>query len=639
MKYRAELDGLRAIAVLPVIFFHAGFDWFKGGFVGVDVFFVISGYLITTIIVGELETGDFRLSRFYERRARRILPALIFVVFFSIPIAWFALTPIQMFSFSQSLVGVGLFVSNIVFMMQSGYFDTSAELKPLLHTWSLAVEEQYYVLFPLLMLVISRWGRTAVVVSLFGLCAASLFLAQLMIYESPSIAFFSIQTRAWEILLGALCAIFLLQRRGSTINKLKNNPLAIFGLLLILVPVFLFDRSTPTPSLFTLIPVLGTVLVIVFARAENGVGALLGCSALTGVGLVSYSAYLWHQPIFSFYRNAFPNSENQLIYLPLIALVMLFAVLSWRYVEQPFRRAKGLAGRKLAAILIPIMALIFSLGLWGHVEKGFRYDMNPQSIKSEVKTNANVVVIGDSHADHLRSGLQAQTNGFVQILGRSDCVPLLGVERINARRKKGECATVMSDAYRAVLSDETLTNLIISAMGPVYIQGIPFRGKDEKRLLGHSLSLVTNQSVSDHWEVFEIGLRNTFAILDEQQGKKIIFALDIPELGIDNGCNPGAKRIEVGPIVLHTISGEVPSTDCRIPKTEYIQRNNRYRSLVKAVASEFANITVFDPERLFCDDDWCYGYLPTVGYLYKNVDHLNAVGSNYLASALIDELL
>ena len=209
MKYRAEIDGLRALAVLPVILFHAGFEWFSGGFVGVDVFFVISGYLITTIIISEMAEGKFSIANFYERRARRILPALFFVMAVSIPFAWLWLTPTDLANFGQSLVAVSTFSSNILFWLESGYFDTSAELKPLLHTWSLAVEEQYYILFPIFLMLTWRLGIKRILILLSIIFLISLGVAQYGAYHFPTATFFLLPTRGWELLVGVFAAFYL----------------------------------------------------------------------------------------------------------------------------------------------------------------------------------------------------------------------------------------------------------------------------------------------------------------------------------------------------------------------------------------------------------------------------------------------
>jgi peptidoglycan/LPS O-acetylase OafA/YrhL len=208
MKYRKEIDGLRALAVLPVILFHAGFTTFSGGFVGVDIFFVISGYLITTIIVDEMEKGKFSLFNFYDRRARRILPALFFVMLCTLPFAWFWMLPRDLKSFSESLVAVPLFASNILFYLTSGYFDTASVLKPLLHTWSLAVEEQYYVLFPLFLMLAWKLGKKWIISLLLLIAIVSLLAAQWGSPTHPSFTFYLLPTRGFEILIGALISFY-----------------------------------------------------------------------------------------------------------------------------------------------------------------------------------------------------------------------------------------------------------------------------------------------------------------------------------------------------------------------------------------------------------------------------------------------
>ena len=208
MKYRAEIDGLRALAVIPVILYHAGFKLFSGGYVGVDVFFVISGYLITTIILAELEAGTFSLIHFYERRARRILPALFVVMFACLPFAWFWLLPSVMKTFSESLIAVSTFLSNFYFYNQSGYFEAAAELKPLIHTWSLAVEEQYYVLFPLFLMLTWKLGKRSIVGLLAIMFVISLASAQWLSIEHKSFDFFMLPTRGWELLIGAFIAFY-----------------------------------------------------------------------------------------------------------------------------------------------------------------------------------------------------------------------------------------------------------------------------------------------------------------------------------------------------------------------------------------------------------------------------------------------
>lgn len=257
MKYRPEVDGLRAVAVIPVILFHAGFEHFNGGFIGVDIFFVISGYLITTIILSEHDRGKFSLVNFYERRARRILPPLFVVMLFCLPFAWMWLLPSDMRDFSRSLVSVSTYSSNILFWRETGYWGAANELKPLLHTWSLAVEEQYYLFFPLFLILMWRFRKNWML-TFTTLALISLIISQWGAYHRPSANFFLLPSRVWEIAIGVGIAYYLLYNKQKTRaflpHKLVDEILGLVGLLMIGYATFTFDETTPFPSLYTLIP-------------------------------------------------------------------------------------------------------------------------------------------------------------------------------------------------------------------------------------------------------------------------------------------------------------------------------------------------------------------------------------------------
>ncbi|MBH0203058.1 MAG: acyltransferase family protein [Nitrospira sp.] len=345
MRYRPEIDGLRAIAVIPVIFFHAGVQLFSGGFVGVDVFFVISGYLITTIILAELVTGQFSLLKFYERRARRILPALYMVMALCLPFAWLWLMPSDVKELSNSVMAALVFASNIFFWRQSDYFDAATELKPLLHTWSLGVEEQFYVLFPMFLMVAWRLGRKWIVVLLAIVALLSLVLAELAISRKPDATFFLLPTRGWELAVGVLIAFYLEGKERGQFPPALNQILSLVGLGLIAFGVLAFSKETVFPGFSALIPTVGAGLIIVFALPETLVGRLLGSRALVGVGLVSYSAYLWHQPLLSFARHRSFTEPPDLVIALIVVLTFGLAYVTWRYVEQPFRQQNTIPKR------------------------------------------------------------------------------------------------------------------------------------------------------------------------------------------------------------------------------------------------------------------------------------------------------
>ena len=284
MKYRDEIDGLRALAVVPVILFHAGFELFSGGFVGVDVFFVISGYLITTILIEDIENNRFSIFNFYERRARRILPTLFFVVLVCIPFAWMWMLPSQMKAFSDSLVAVSLFASNILFWRENRYWNAASVEKPLLHTWSLSVEEQYYILFPIFLFFVWRFGKNRVFWMIVMFAAMSLALTEWGWFNEPTANFYLLPSRAFELLAGSIAA-FLVQKRGVQ----ASNALSLLGLAAILFAFFAYDQGTPFPSLYTLAPVIGVILLVLFAGKETLAAKLLSTKLFVGIGLISYS--------------------------------------------------------------------------------------------------------------------------------------------------------------------------------------------------------------------------------------------------------------------------------------------------------------------------------------------------------------
>lgn len=366
MNYRKEIDGLRALAVIPVILFHAGFEWISGGFIGVDIFFVISGYLITTIIIKEKENNTFTLSNFYERRIRRILPALFFVLLVCLPFAWFWLLPHELKDFGKSLVAVSIFASNILFWKESDYFAADAELIPLLHTWSLAVEEQFYLFFPIIMIIFWRLGKRGLMIVISVIALISIGLSEWGWRHFTEANFFLIPTRAWELMIGSLTAFYLYYKKydhqkqeQSKIHQIASA----MGFMLILYSIFFFNKDIPFPSLYTLMPTLGTTLIILFATPETLVNKLLSLRLVVGIGLISYSAYLWHQPLFVFarFRSLEEPSMGLLSLLSLVTLAL--AYLSWRFIEQPFRNKQRFTRQQIFTTALISSLILISIGM------------------------------------------------------------------------------------------------------------------------------------------------------------------------------------------------------------------------------------------------------------------------------------
>jgi peptidoglycan/LPS O-acetylase OafA/YrhL len=455
-NHRPEIDGLRALAVLPVIFFHAGFESFSGGFVGVDVFFVISGYLITSLILVQKEAGSFRLVEFYERRARRILPALFFVVCATIPFAWLWLRPSDLAAFGDSVTAVFLFASNVLFWSDSGYFDTASEMKPLLHTWSLSVEEQYYLIFPLFVIVMWKLSRQWLGAALFALTLCSLALAQWGSMQAPSAAFYLLPTRAWEILLGALIAFYSLYRADSLAKSTPlTQTLGIAGLLLIGYSVYGFDAGTRFPGFYALVPTVGTGLIIMFATSNTVAGKLLRWRPLVAIGLVSYSSYLWHHPLFAFAKHRASRELPTGWLLALAAVSLLLAFVSWRWVEQPFRDRGRIPRRKIFAGALAGNIALMAIGL------GLRADQGHSSrfpapvltaVEPSMSDGSDTCAQYAAIADGLRVCQfgDARATVTVALYGDSHADALLGVMHSALLRQRVRGVHIVNDVCHAI---------------------------------------------------------------------------------------------------------------------------------------------------------------------------------------------
>jgi peptidoglycan/LPS O-acetylase OafA/YrhL len=369
MKYRHEIDGLRALAVIPVILFHANSDFFSGGFVGVDVFFVISGYLISQIVISEVYAGTFSIMHFYERRARRILPALFFLLLVVTPLSWLTMMPHQFKDYSESVVAVSLFSANVLFWLESGYFELASELKPLLHTWSLAVEEQFYFVFPIAVLIICRYFRKALFFVFILIFFASLGLAQSLSESSPNANFYLPFSRAWELIWGSTTAMYV--ARYGLPRFRHSNLLSVFGIGMILLSVFLLDRTTPFPGIYALPTVVGTAMVILFGNQDTVVGKALSFKPSIAIGRISYSLYLWHFSVFALARLYLNTEPSKVLFAFLIAAVFPISYLSYRFVETPFRDKTKFSRMSIFAASMCGVILFVSLGYYGHQNNGF----------------------------------------------------------------------------------------------------------------------------------------------------------------------------------------------------------------------------------------------------------------------------
>lgn len=381
MQHRDDIDGLRALAVLPVVLFHLQLGPFVGGYVGVDVFFVISGFLITSIIAREIEGGRFSLLRFYERRIRRIAPAGFAVVAAVMLVGWFVLPASSFEDMSISTLFYNLYATNLLFWQQAGYFDTAAEMKPLLHTWSLSVEEQFYIFFPLFLLLAHRWGRRYWVAIVAGVATGSFLLNCYAVYRWPSSDFYLIPFRAWELAIGSLLAMakplwFSQGGRAATVTTA--------GIGMIIGATLLFDDGTRFPGVAAVIPCLGAAMVIAAGIGDqsNLVGRLLANPLLRYIGLISYSLYLWHWPVLVFARYLYyPHSIGTADKLLLLVIMLLLSHLSWRWIETPFRERKVAATQgSIYRFFAAATVMLLLAGLLGYTQNGLPDRMPQEAI-------------------------------------------------------------------------------------------------------------------------------------------------------------------------------------------------------------------------------------------------------------------
>ncbi len=408
LRYRPEIDGLRTIAVLSVIIYHAEFAFgssilLKGGFFGVDVFFVISGFLITSIIMKEYEkTRRISILDFYERRARRILPALLTVMLASLPFAWEYLLPEQLIDFSKSIIASLLFSSNI-------YWDTtlqeygaeSALITPFLHTWSLAVEEQYYIIFPLILLAIYHWWKIHTVVLLTAGFLLSLQFSELMSAKDLSFSFYMLPSRFWELLAGSLLANILYFHPQKDNDVLLNKTMPVIGMFLILYSIVFIDFESNHPGYITLVPVLGSMLIIWFANEKELVTKILSSRIFVGIGLISYSLYLWHYPIFAFSRikDSNPSIDDKIIW---IAATFILSIATYFLVEKPFRNRKRISLKHLLVIIISLTGFVGGLSYYWIANEGFDERLN--FLKSVIQKSERVWVSKDGLKCHSGGG-------------------------------------------------------------------------------------------------------------------------------------------------------------------------------------------------------------------------------------------
>ena len=425
LKYRPEIDGLRAISVIAVLIYHSDLSFFgkylfNGGFIGVDIFFIISGYLIGSIIINELKsTGKFSYKNFLTRRVRRILPVLFFIILASLTFSYFYLLPNDFVDLSKSILSSVLFGSNYYFSFIGEVYDAiESKYLPFLHTWSLSVEEQFYIIFPIIFVLIFRISNKNFVTILFFILLISFLFAYYSSINYPIYNFYSLPSRAWEILLGVILAHYEIKKRGfpKIKNKLINNLIILAGFISILLSFYFFNEDMLLPSYPTLIPLLGTSILIVYAGNDDFVTKFLSNKIMVFLGLISYSLYLWHYPIFSFSYILEFSYEN--VSRRLILCSILLSIITYFIIEKPFRDKKKISNKLLWSFILCLFVMIISICFLVIKNDGFKKRFS-RVIDLELRNkelvnfnrkgdDGNIVLIGDSHAEALEFNLNEE---------------------------------------------------------------------------------------------------------------------------------------------------------------------------------------------------------------------------------------
>ena len=629
MKYRKDIDGLRAIAVLAVLFYHLGFSFISGGFIGVDIFFVISGFLITQSIQNDLKDNIFTIKHFYIKRIRRIVPLLFITTMVTMVVALFVLPIEDLKEFALSVTSVSLFGSNIFFWQHIDYFSVSAELKPLLHTWSLGIEEQFYIFFPLFMMWTATWRSKKVFIATaiftflsFALCASPFGASHIQAN------FFLPITRFWELFMGVLLALFLSRNSEIKSNKTLDNILALLGLGFIISPLLLLDYNSIFPGINALYPVVGSVLIIYSGnRGESFLVAILSHKIVRYIGLISFSLYLWHWSIIAFAKNIIIGEFSLGDQMFMLLLTFVLSALSYRFIEEPFRRDKrlkewlqiknGLIALGILALSSLLLFLFLKLSFpdtrLKHKEVNcFKTEMTMQSIKEcsfgEMESNRTFVLYGDSHASALYPAFEKLANEkkmrgiFIPLSG---CAPLFDVRRNdgvgNASNCTGEYAKNIENFLET--NAKEIEHLYLVGRWTMYEKGWILNGRLQQATHFLSNSEIESKTAKESAMVLKKAVVDTVGKISGAFGIPMSILKSVPNLHGDIGKR-GLKNVT---------------------KEEYLAQlaytNEIFNKLEKR-----DGLYLVDPIEIFCPKDECLMYEGNQA-LYRDDNHVNYEGA------------
>ena len=655
--YRPEIDGLRAVAIIPIVLFHAGYKTLSGGYVGVDVFFVISGYLITSIILQQLGQNRFSFKDFYLRRAKRILPALFIVLLFSIPFAVALMLPSALKEFGRSLIYVSTYSANFYFRNSTDYFAPSSDQIPLLHTWSLAVEEQFYLLYPAALYLLWRKNRERALLIIGIAAIVSFALSLLGSRNFPTSNFYLLPTRAWELLLGAIAAFLQRESFSASLDKrLVANALGLAGLGLIVYSVFALNDQIAFPGAYALLPVVGAFLFILYSRRGPLSRALLSARPVVYIGKLSYSLYLWHFPVIVFARFLQIGKDIYVGPVSLILLTGALSIASFHLIENPIRYSK-LNRRMLVAALATASCVFLALGFSISDDTDFYKTYNARQIEflaslhepqyeqswskcsnaaidepcvgGDKSAKDEVVLFGDSHAFTLFHTLSDELSGKNKKLilyTDGNCPPMLAGEN---QHYADDCLARNRRIFEAIAQDRNVQAVVLVARWSWYIEGTPFDnrrggiGDKSSEFLGKFASGSERETL-----VSEL-LAETFDKLSEI-GKKLVIVDSIPEAG----WNVPRKILTV---LEHAGKRRV---DLSYDYQTYLKRDQRFASLLEKYRKN-RNVDIVEPAAVLCRtfaEDKCAQTLNGAP-LYMDDNHVNEVGAALISRQIVDSLM
>jgi peptidoglycan/LPS O-acetylase OafA/YrhL len=651
LNYRKELDGLRAIAIIGVIIYHVevyvnSSRLFPGGFLGVDIFFVISGYLITSLIIKEIIfSNSFSFKNFYFRRAKRILPALLVMISMSIFFAWIYLTPKNFLEYSNSIVSSLFFYSNYFFYFQDLVYNSEDSLlKPLLHTWSLAVEEQFYIIFPIFFFSLYKFIKKQLLIFFIILIFLCFLGSILTTYFNSTFSFYSNFSRLWEILFGSLLAI--LEIKNKKINFKYDKFLPVIGFFLILFSYIYFDKNTNHPSYLTLIPIFGTFIVIHFIKINDITYKFLTIKFFSIIGLWSYSLYLWHYPIFAFARNRGKDLSDY-DKIELLGVTFIISIVSYYLIEKPFRKLNIKKIKVFYVIVLLFSALFISFNYVSQKNNGFEdrihiflknltrenlwekfsdkngicFDRVDNFCNLNQNNKTSIFLIGDSHAETINyslfSRLESLPFNYISA-NRGGCIYLPDFEKryFNDNKVYKNCTIESKKKIDSIIDDNENSIVII---------GGNFKEHFSKKLDFRYISRNNKKVVPSFKD-------SIFKILEKN---KVILVYPIPSIDFD---------------IIKTIMNVVPKNSFKA--TDYLNKNKLttkyeyYLDQNKKVLSFFDNLQHKNlykiyPHKIFCDTDIkkiCFTH-EGKNIFYSDRQHLSFLGAEKLAEEVFDLIL